>query len=347
MYVTTSVACLLAAGWFLLFGFFYPLQNEATLSFIILATGILFVIFSRFSKERTPPWLHLYPIISLFFSLLLSQELLTNQAYLFPLWLLLTAFCFDAVLYFQKKKDPLDLVETNLLSCKESASFWHHMDTLTGHIAEAMEHNRFEEVQKGLNIFSSLFETFHPKQDKELFYQTPLEMLSMLEGLAMKYGLSVYAERMTSTLGKISLDLLKQDPKSASLAVEKVGNSALCALQEGEKNLTLRRSLLLQQLAKQSRGQPGFGTYFTTCTQQLNQLAKLTYQLDKYTPLSTLLTPFLQLKEALNEEPFISSSEYPEAMYALNEVIDEFAALQAVLQKIPQGSPGTTLVDRE
>jgi len=171
-----------------------------------------------------------------------------------------------------------------------------------------------------------------------LFYA--FQRLQSIHHEALGLGYEPVCSATVTALGKIAVFAGKYSLKMAGYPLHFVREFALVAVDEGLKDVGIRASCTIQEVAKVLVEEcdltaPGFQELFVGIVKHLDTLAKAIFKSDKTTSIPVLMAPFTDLKKVLDVEKVRVLPDYSRVVRELDAVIDEFSALAHVMVNLP------------
>jgi len=158
---------------------------------------------------------------------------------------------------------------------------------------------------------------------------------------ALTEGSDMTAVSVITTLGKISIFTAKHDPQMASFPVHFIGKFSRRAVIKGMQDVGIKASYTLQEVAKILAEEKifaggGFEDLFLSIVKNLDDLSKELFRCDKSINVLSLIAPFAELKKLMNHEQIKDLPEIGKVTNEIDNVIEDFQALQQVVVNVPE-----------
>jgi hypothetical protein len=161
----------------------------------------------------------------------------------------------------------------------------------------------------------------------------------MLFESALKERYSLFCNQVISTLVKFSLRILPFNRDLAALCLNSVEKLTIKTQEERESSIEEKSLCTLQEASKVYLGDKEapaqLGSYIAALIEVIHTIEKNSYRLNKEQPIKQLIIPFAEIRETLQQEPYVSHPETPLAQSALDRAIDTFKTLEIVLHTMP------------
>lgn len=321
------------------------------------------------TRKMAAAALTLFPLLSIAFFIALNHIGQIDKSILFMIWLILLGGVFDcaqsylsrltayinpfqATQFFKDKaksnikQDQLDSLIDNIDALSEMAlRALERLNTslATQTIGELREIGDF--LMKSAKGFVILNEETKNREEKHvdkvsyaLFYL--INRLEMIHEKASYRGLEPLSSQVLSALGRVTISAAHYDLSLVTYPILTLGRAALLALQEKLKEGAIKGQIILLEVAKGILKESDL-TYmelkapFFTLIDNLDKISKEIFKQDKNIPIQTLIQPFLQLKEILNDPRITNHQDYVVIQKEIDRTLAEYSALQAVLSSMP------------
>ena len=171
-----------------------------------------------------------------------------------------------------------------------------------------------------------------------LFYL--FQRIEMLYEAALKQKLEPICSYILTMLGKIAIYCAKFDISVAHFPLFYFGKLTNAAQQKGLDEVGNRATLTMLEVSKMILKEVDLQYVdiketFSTIVNNMHEIAEETFRKDKSTNISLLTQPFFQLKELFQKGDIASHQDTPFIIASIDQVLNEFSALEAVLNTMP------------
>lgn len=314
-------------------------------------------------------FLLLFPLISFAMSIDLLLLNSGNPKIFIALWIILLGISLDVLFLLIRRisgyLDPFYIA--NLFSKEAHRSIQNDheielcewIDALSEISIKAIERNSLSlcnnvdgELQR---ITSSFLESArsltHQEPDKEteargivdkvsytLFFS--LQRLEMINDKAIERKIEPVCSNLVATVGKIVISAAKYDISMASYPLHFLGRFALNAQKNGITEVGPKAICILFEVAKAILTESDV-TYmelqdpYLTLVAQMQEISRVIFKQDKMMNIKILTQPFKDLKGLFATEKMAAHPDTPVILQAIDRVIAEFDALEAVMRTMP------------
>lgn len=191
----------------------------------------------------------------------------------------------------------------------------------------------------------------HPPQNPELKAQgipdtityVFLFLLQHLEDIyrtALEKRLDLVASFIITIYTKLATCAAAIDLSLTSLPLHFIHKTSLQSLQKGIMDIGIKTNLGIMQIAKSIAAakdvayqdiKPPFFTMIAT----LREISQEIFKKDKTTKIPLLIHPFTELRRLFSEEPLKSHQDAPAVLMQIDQILNEFKALEAVMAMKP------------
>lgn len=329
---------LLIKGW----GFYFdPLPTDVisyTEGFYGLGFLMALMVALSWKRIRITPLtvaLFAYPVFTFAIALFTATRVIPNALYLVPIWLIVTGLATDGLLWLLKQSSAPSWsdLKQKILSSKGVLAYEESIDELAEVTAQAVDRHEIATANRGLNLFSTVYDKIGTEEGTEVKILYPQEILEMIGRSAIEKGLTITAQKVFTTLGTLGLECLKIRPELAPFALVKIEQGTLAALKKNLHELFIKGCITLQQTALLAPESRGWGSFIAQAARSLDFIAKESFKKDKTQSIAALISPIIELDNRL--KGYEKSPEYPIAKMEINRVIEEFQTLDAVMRQMP------------
>lgn len=166
--------------------------------------------------------------------------------------------------------------------------------------------------------------------------------LDALNDQALRTQSSFVCDEFIALFAKTAIILASKNIELATMPVTHLGNLATKALNSDNEELAIRASCALQAIAKTTPGMiEDTHTDLYPLTHAIigfmQEVARERFRRNKETPLEELTRPFNELKLFFKDEALAARSDVEQIQESISRALEEFAALELVLYKLPIG----------
>lgn len=304
-------------------------------------------------------------LFSYLFAFSLTVELLPLQGWIIGGWIAAFGLTLDLILDYWKRLtcylSPADLVN-NLVQAAKKEIFKQKNNNLSNSLDKlaeiglhAVEQSKIALGNQTVQAFSSLIYSFftslkdisYKKQESKttkeeisftIFYL--IERLELINDKALQKRLETICRQIIMTMGKIIDYSAKYDLSMVSFPVHFLTKFGLKAQQHHFDEVGVLTTSTLLEISKTiinavKNASGDLQDPFRAIINGLKALAKGTFQKDKQTSISVLMQPFEELKILFQEEKMVEHQDRPTILLEINQVLEEFVALQEVMRTLP------------
>lgn len=192
---------------------------------------------------------------------------------------------------------------------------------------------------------------FHPSQNPELKSQGIRDTISYVFVFLLQHLEDIYHSAFDRKLDLVASYIITAYTKLATraaiidlslttLPLHYINKTSLKSLQRGSIDIGVKATLGILQIAK-SIAEAKDVAYqdikppFITMMSTLKEISTETFRKDKKIQIPLLMHPFVEIQRLFSKEPLKSHQDTPVILVQLNQILDEFKALQEVLAMKP------------
>lgn len=171
-----------------------------------------------------------------------------------------------------------------------------------------------------------------------LFYL--FQQVEMIFEAALKAGLEPVCSHLVTMLGKTAIYCAKFDLSLANYPLFYIGKLSYEAQKKGLQEVGNRAGPTMLEVSKTIVSEVDIQYIeiketFSTIVDNLHRIAKETFRNDKSTNINLLMQPFLELKKLFQTEKLAAHQDTPVITNQIDQVLNEFTALETVLNTLP------------
>lgn len=330
-------------------------------------------IIQRFNQDGlikfTHFWLALFPLLSYLAAVDSFFLNLVKKNILLAIWAVLLGISIDCLHLYYKRilnylnpfaaikmfsqtamKDIQNDREIELCDC---------LDALSEIAIKAIDRTNISLCTLSINESQNLIRHFlessksigHASQDKDtktlgitdkvsytLFYL--FQRLDMINDKALEKKFETICTNLITILGKIAVDAAKYDLSMASYPLFYLNKFAKKAIEHKLPEVGTKATLVLIEVSKVivkdvDIKYSDLKDPFLAIINHLEEIAKETFRQNKSISIGLLSQPFKELKEIFNDPKVSNHQDQPVIIQDIDRVINEFAALEAVMSAMP------------
>lgn len=168
---------------------------------------------------------------------------------------------------------------------------------------------------------------------------------------ANRYLLEPVSTHLLTTTSKVAFEAASNDFSLGLPPVKLIGKWALQEIDAGRPDVAIKAACVLQELGKlileeSDRSVQGFKIFFIGLTQEIERITKALFAKDKTTSIPLLISFFRELELALKKGRFKDHTDCAIVLDEVGRVMEQFAALSQVMEKIPPKQQDQKIVEQ-
>lgn len=330
--------------------------------------GPTYLLRASFGYRALKNWLFFFPWFSF---LLPAAEIFgwVSPSLLFMVWIVAFGAYLDALRWGWQWGEELLNPETMVRQLLHRAKWaiqnekdevlWSSLDGMGEVALKAVQQHKISLCSHAIDAFPSLVAIFFASSksisrkpiDEEIKKETGsdeasytlfylLQRLQFIHQKAISLSMEAIGIHLIRALGKITVSCMQFDFTLVAPPLRFLSRFGVQAEKAGWEDASRLAVSTLLELAKKMVDDfdlrwSGLQEPFFALIQGLDDLARATFQRDRQTPISLLLSPFLSLQTLLRQERLASYAETPAIQAKLDTVITQFQTLEQLLRHPP------------
>ncbi len=337
-------------------------------------------IMETFSNDKNFKLTHLLMAAFLFLSYFFALDILFLKKIepnaLIMIWTLALGITIDMKVHSMHRimqfLDPFHVLDMYTQHAKTSVPNFHELelckwiDAISEITIKAIERNSTTLAVEGMNSLGEIIKVFLESEksiahrdegeSKEVGGADPIsytlffmfQKLEMINEKALEGRLEPLCSDLMALLGKIAIYSSQFDISLVAFPVHYMGKFVQLAQEHKMQEVADRTTLTLLEVGKvivqdKNLQYLEIRDVFLSIIHYMHEIAKETFRQDKTTNIKMLLLPFIQLKALFAAEPVSSHRDAQVIIQNVKNVIEEFSALESVMQTMPPSSTKTQL----
>ena len=317
-------------------------------------------IFDLYKKNSCFQWKERIILGFSVFSFAISFILISTPSipvlWFFSLWLILFGFCLDTFLCLVNKTlnyitpySAIQLIEKQAIKSGKECNhneYYYWLDSLTETAFLAYIRKQYGLCTEALDAIPATLENYlaacsisEPSEKKVFLLFYLIGQLEKLEELANKEESFPICNHLFGTIGKIITKVIENDSKNTVHFLAVLEKWTQQALKEKRKKILLKASCTLHAIIKTTvekteMRQVDIKHFLISMVKLEHEIAKEQFRWDKSQPIANLTAPFEDLHTYFKGSAFIGNSDAVTVVSAIDQVLEEFRALETVLQNM-------------